>query len=243
MNSLKQKEQIKRRIIASALHTFVEKGLPNIELDEIGLRVGIPKDEISYYFNSKEHLIESILQKHLELMAQHLTLENQSYTISKLLEIVKRQPTISEEESFYLPIYSEAFLPYVSVELKREYQSFFKRLHSFFIENLTQEDSLYATTNIMIAILDGAILHHGTLLREKREKQSLQEELLTSLLWLLKWQQSVWINRKKEFYRIKNLSLNSIQKVKYTIISYAKKRDKIKLRPRRGFWHLQAWVR
>lgn len=51
-------EEMEQRILDIATRIFLENGYENTSVQDIGLRLGIPKDEVSTHFATKEYLLE-----------------------------------------------------------------------------------------------------------------------------------------------------------------------------------------
>ena len=179
MSKCTNNEKIRQSIINTALHLCLKEGLPHLEIERIASEIGIyPIDDIHLYFETKEALIKEILQQHLENIKKYLNPQKQEKTLKHLLFMLKESTPINEEESSFLPIYSEAFLPYIqSHSIVKEYQYFFNELHDFYkqaLESRIQLKKLNPNTNtdalarILISMLDGAILHKGILNSKKR---------------------------------------------------------------------------
>ena len=232
MSTIKNSKQIIiKRIIASALHSFSQQGIPNVTLNHIGLKVGISTKEMPLYFKSKTLLIETIVQQHLEQIQEQLTQKKQDETFYKLLSLLDEKTILNEEESTFLPIYSEAFLPYInSVKLKHEYQNFFNELNEYYLENieeriligeLNEEINTRMLSNMLVSMLDGAVLHKGFF---RNNKQS-QELLLKQKLALLHYQMLHWYFKvryhAKEETRSQYAFLSFIyKKLKYKVFNF-----------------------
>jgi len=197
LNSKKEIETTKR-IIASAQHSFVQKGLPNVTLEEIALKIGMPCDIMQTYFKSKEALIETIVEQHLTSLKLRLSPKLRTETLYQLISTLNDKSIVDEEEITFLPVYSEAFLPYVhSTTLKHEYGDFFNELHNFFVADLkerieigeiNEEIDTGTIASMLVSMLDGAVLNRGFF----RERSSQHELLVKQRLALLHFQLLHW---------------------------------------------------
>ena len=246
MSHKKKEEQTTKRIIASALHSFAQRGLPNVTLEEIALKIGMSNEVMFSYFESKEALIETILQGHLGSMKELLQSKRFKLTLYQLLSTLGEKTLLDEEESSFLPIYSEAFLPYIkSKNLKHEYLNFFNALQNFYVEELetyinigefNEEIDTIMLSNMLVSMLDGAVLHKGYFKQnEMNHKLLFKQKVALFYYELLHWHLQMRNYQLKyyamqTFKEIQNVMHAGYQKVKYTIILYAKKKHQTKLR-------------
>ena len=217
MSYRKKEEQTTKRIIASAQHTFAQKGLPNVTLQEIALKIGMSNEVMFTYFEGKEMLIETILKLHIESLKDRLTPKLQTQTLYQLLSTLNEKSIVDGDESLFLPIYSEAFLPYIhSNELKHTYRNFFDELHNFFVADIEEriaigeiEEEIDTTTiaNMLVSMLDGAVLNRG-FFTDGNDELILKQRMALLQFQLLHWQfkikdymQNTYTKRIKPLYR------------------------------------------
>jgi len=192
-----EKKKMCQCIINTALHLCIKEGLSHLKMKNIAYEMGIsPPEDIYLYFESKKALIKKILQEHLETIQKHLQPEKYEETLNRLMDTLKESSLIHEEESYFLPIFSEAFLPYLqSDNIVKEYRYFFNELDDFFTQELEKginSKKLNPNTNttalakILIAMLDGAILHKGILTSKEHSQLTLVKkaiQLFKKELW------------------------------------------------------------
>ena len=196
MSKNKNGEKIVQKIVASALQSCIEQGLPHLKMTEIALKAGISMERVLFYFEDKEMLIKYIAQEHLINMKKHLQIEQSQKTINILLQNLELNPIIDEEESHFLPIFSEAFLPYLLHDsFVQDYKSFFQELlkvYTEIIEERIKNKELQASLNsqalahTLISMLDGAVLHKGLLTPQRSRCMTLVKkamELFKIDLW------------------------------------------------------------
>jgi len=241
MLNTKKEEQTTKRIIASALHSFSQKGLPNVTLEKIALKIGMSNEVMFTYFENKEALVESIVQEHLKSIKLHLTPKKQTQTLYHLLSTLNEKTIIDEEETSFLPIYSEAFLPYIhSTKLKYEYRNFFNELYDFFVEDieyritigeLNEEIDISTLASMLVSMLDGAVLNKGFFTENHIDYELLTKQKLALLYYqLLHWHFKIKNHALEHIKKLENFTSANYQKVKSTIILYAKKKHQTKLR-------------
>ena len=236
-----QEKRTIRRIIASAQHSFAQQGLPNVTLEEIAEKIGMPNEIIFSYFKNKEALIETIVQEHLESIKLHLTPKKQTQTLYLLLSTLNEKAIVDKEETTFLPIYSEAFLPYLpSSTLKYEYRNFFNELYEFFVADIEQriaigelneEIDITTLASMLVSMLDGAVLNKGFFTEESFNLELLTKQKLIILYYqLVHWHFKIKSHALQSIRKVENFTASNYQKVKYTIMLYAKKKHQIKLR-------------
>ena len=174
-------------IITSALHLINKNGLHTLCLEEIAQSIGISNQEIKNYFETKNSLIEYILEHHLDTMELHLNNKKQTNTLYTIFSTLTQYSVISQEEQEYLPRLSKAFLPYIdSAELKHRYKKFYSELHQFYMEDLeerikndelNEELDTYTLATMLVSMVDSNILHHGHF-RERVLKEFYIEKFL-----------------------------------------------------------------
>jgi len=195
MSYRKKEKQTTQRIIASALHSFAQKGLPNVTLEEIALKIGMSNEVMFTYFESKEQLLENIVEQHLASLKLQLTPQRQTQTLYQLLSTLNERILIDKEETSFLPVYSKAFLPHIqSNKLKHEYKHFFNELYNFFLEEieeriefgeLNEEIDTTTLASMLVSMLDGAVLNRGFF---REESELLLKQKLTLFYYeLLQW--------------------------------------------------------
>jgi AcrR family transcriptional regulator len=208
MSTIQNKEQTTQRIISSALHSFTQQGLPNVSLEYISQSLGLKQEEILSHFESKEALIESILETHLASMKVCTNLKNRRKTLYQLLSFLDEKSILNEEESNFLPIFSQAFLPYVnSKKLKHNYKMFYDELYDFYLEEiekriehgeLNEELNTDTLSNMLVSMLDAAVVHKGVF-KEYSEETFVKEQLALLYYELLRWQLRLRNNRIKRY--------------------------------------------
>ncbi|MHB8567175.1 MAG: TetR/AcrR family transcriptional regulator [Nitrososphaerales archaeon] len=67
------KQEVKRRILASAFKEFSLRGYDKANLDDVAKSVGIARATIYLYFDSKQQLFETLSEKQLERLRRLLT--------------------------------------------------------------------------------------------------------------------------------------------------------------------------
>ena len=77
----------KEQILQTAEKLFAQKGFDGARVDDIALKAGVNKALIYYYFKSKQHILEAILEKHMDEIFQ------------KRKHIIKSMDDISKEKS------------------------------------------------------------------------------------------------------------------------------------------------
>ncbi|QOR35137.1 TetR/AcrR family transcriptional regulator [Clostridium sp. 'deep sea'] len=76
----------KRRIIESAISLFYEKGYEHVTIREIAKAVGIRGSSIYNHFNSKENILEEILNSHKQRLAATYNNEKIKTRVNQLLK-------------------------------------------------------------------------------------------------------------------------------------------------------------
>ena len=61
---------MEQRIIQAAKQVFIEKGYAKAGMSDIAARVGINRPGLHYYFRTKEHIFERILDEKMRLMSE-----------------------------------------------------------------------------------------------------------------------------------------------------------------------------
>ena len=209
-------------IITSALHLINKNGLHTLCLEEIAQSIGISNQEIKNYFETKNSLIEYLLEEHLKSMELHLHTKSQTDTLYTLLSSLTEKTLISQEEHGYLPRLSKAFLPYIdSFELKYRYKKFYNDLHQFYMKDLeeriknnelNEELDTYTLATMLVSMVDSNVLHNGSFKYKKKLSKEFHIEKFFYLYFkLLQHYVKVY---KTYLNKISNLT-NIFQRYKY----------------------------
>jgi len=65
-----RRRQSRERILAAALAVFAEKGYHDATISEITARAGVSRGLITYYFPGKQQLVQELLSRHLDGVAE-----------------------------------------------------------------------------------------------------------------------------------------------------------------------------
>jgi len=220
-----RQQQIQKRIITATLHAINKSGLHSVKLDKISLSIGLSLEEVQFYFRNESKLFEHLLYRHLEKMKEKITHEE---TFFYLLSLYNEKNRITQEESPYLSLLSEALLPYIkSTKLKEEYKDFYYQLHYFYKEKIEKNiekhdlfkeiDSHTLATNLIL-MLDVSVINQKKFQREKR----VEDKIIFLAYSILKWHLRVSYRRLTYLIRNKFKELSSY----YQRIKKKKKRPK-----------------
>jgi len=70
-------QKTKQRIVETAMHMFSEKGLENVNIEDVVKEVGVTRGAFYHYFKSREELIASVMYKSFECDNPYLLADKQ----------------------------------------------------------------------------------------------------------------------------------------------------------------------
>lgn len=189
----KQKnEEMKNKIINTAIEVIIDKSFSNFTLSEVAKRIDVTKATIYWYFSSKEDLIASISDQiwSLEILSvEHLESLNLSAT-EKLKRVLFQE---QDRLSCILPIklllefHSETNI--VKEQIQKGYKQYQAILADVLQEGTKNGEFHYnVPTNelarYLLSFFDGLVLHDFVL--EKKEIGQSKEVLISILQSILK---------------------------------------------------------
>ncbi len=156
------REQTSKKILEAALEQFAKKGFHGTSMNDIAKAAGVSKGLAYNYFQSKKHLLETLLNLFNEMSAefeQVIEKSNDPYEKIKLL-INYSFKYVEEREDYWLLYMSLVFQPDVMKSamkvIDQIYDSFYKMLENIFkdigLKNYVAEARIYG------ALFDGIFL-------------------------------------------------------------------------------------
>ena len=156
------REQTSKKILEAALEQFAKKGFHGTSMNDIAKAAGVSKGLAYNYFQSKKHLLETLLNLFNEMSAefeQVIEKSNDPYEKIKLL-INYSFKYVEEREDYWLLYMSLVFQPDVMKSamkvIDQIYDSLYKMLEKIFkdigLKNYVAEARIYG------ALFDGIFL-------------------------------------------------------------------------------------
>ena len=147
--SEEEKEQIKIRIMETALDLFHDKGTKSLSIQELTKRVGIAQGSFYNFWKDKDALVLDVMQfrakQKLDLLEQRFP-ESLTDPAGFLTEIIYVNSIDLMEKGQNQPVYSQSFAILSRADLDAEnrvgvvYRSFLNKLASYWKEHGAVED-------------------------------------------------------------------------------------------------------
>ena len=147
--SEEEKEQIKIRIMETALDLFHDKGTKSLSIQELTKRVGIAQGSFYSFWKDKDALVLDVMhfraQQKLDLLEQRFP-ESLSDPVGFLSEIIYVNSMDLMHKAQNQPVYSQSFAILSRADLDTEnrvgavYRSFLNKLASYWKEHHAVED-------------------------------------------------------------------------------------------------------
>lgn len=103
-------EDVKEKIIFSAIDLFAEKGFHETKVDEIAERSGVAKGTMYLYFKSKEELLEKSIEFVLDRAIENYNIdENKGFYENLKGIIVRNAEFVKNNINFYKVIFSSVY--------------------------------------------------------------------------------------------------------------------------------------
>ncbi len=193
----KTKKSLKRRntILNEAEKLFIEEGFEKATVKEIAERAGVAKGTFYYYFDTKEDIINALLDKrysNTEEKAQHI-LENDKYTPLEKLEKVILRLIFTRQGNF--KVYEFFKIDENAKFMKKRNKEFWNKFIPVFTKIVKEgiekgefhTDYPEEVTEILFMGIDGFLHRHYAKFTTKEmyeDKFCAVEELLTKALQL-----------------------------------------------------------
>ncbi|MFH0735478.1 MAG: TetR/AcrR family transcriptional regulator [bacterium] len=158
------REKTKNLIIDSALKLFAEKGFHSTSMSDIAQTAGVSKGLAYNYFDSKQHIVEAILQKVFEMFSQEyhpLTNEPDPYKKLELLTNITFT-WLKKSHEFWKMIFVFFFQPGILENSSKFMKLFYDEIF-LLIESILKEigvSNYFAEARIYGALLDGVALDY-----------------------------------------------------------------------------------
>ena len=156
------REQTSKKILEAALEQFAKKGFHGTSMNDIAKAAGVSKGLAYNYFQSKKHLLETLLNLFNEMSAEfEQVIENSNDPYEKIKLLINYSfKYVEEREDYWLLYMSLVFQPDVMKSamkvIDRIYDSFYKMLENIFkdigLKNYVAEARIYG------ALFDGIFL-------------------------------------------------------------------------------------
>lgn len=147
--SEEEKEQIKIRIMETALDLFHDKGTKSLSIQELTKRVGIAQGSFYNFWKDKDALVLDVMhfraQQKLDLLEQRFP-ESLSDPVGFLSEIIYVNSMDLMHKAQNQPVYSQSFAILSRADLDTEnrvgavYRSFLNKVASYWKEHHAVED-------------------------------------------------------------------------------------------------------
>ncbi len=137
-------QKTEKNIINSAIDLFTENGIEQTKFRDIARKAGIGKSTLYRYFSSKQQLIDYLMEKIWQKLADGLNilansnkldpLEKIDYTIDFLTGLFSKNPKLSR---IFFYVYNPT-LHYAEDSLKAHYDSYIASLKKIYKEGVSQ---------------------------------------------------------------------------------------------------------
>ncbi|MCX8028606.1 MAG: TetR/AcrR family transcriptional regulator [Brevinematales bacterium] len=118
-------ENIKERIIFSAINLFADKGFHETKVDEIAKKSQVAKGTIYLYFKNKEDILKKSLEYILQKAIENYYIDNNKSFCENLKEILERNSNFALDNiNFYKVMLSSVYKVNKSEEYKKRSQDF-----------------------------------------------------------------------------------------------------------------------
>lgn len=142
--SEEEKEQIRTKIMETALDLFHDKGTKSLSIQELTKRVGIAQGSFYHFWKNKDALILDVMKyrsrQKLEIIAQRME-ESLSDPVGFLTEIIYTNSMDLMKKGEQQPVYSRSFALLSRADLDAEnrvgvvYREFLEKLASYWKEH------------------------------------------------------------------------------------------------------------
>ena len=156
------REQTSKKILEAALEQFAKKGFHGTSMNDIAKAAGVSKGLAYNYFQSKKHLLETLLNLFNEMSAEfEQVIENSNDPYEKIKLLINYSfKYVEEREDYWLLYMSLVFQPDVMKSamkvIDQIYDSLYKMLEKIFkdigLKNYVAEARIYG------ALFDGIFL-------------------------------------------------------------------------------------
>lgn len=185
-------QKTKQHILETAMRLFAEKGMENVNVEDVVKELGVTRGAFYHYFKSREELIAGVMYKSFEDNNPYLAVSSRAElnALEKLQSVIKQnmQPRLENDENTKLQMKKLANNPVV---FKNE-MLFQVNVMSVYLENLFKEGNIDGSMSVdypkqaaqIIALLVGSWLSpyvFDVTYEEYAEKISFFEQL-TKLL-------------------------------------------------------------
>ena len=157
-------QKTEENIINTAIDLFIENGIEQTHFRDVARKAGVGKSTLYRYFSSKQQLVDYLLEKIWQKLADGLNilaesrkldpLEKIDYTIDFLTGLFSKNPKLS---LIFFNMYNPT-LHYADNSLKAHYDNYINSLKKIFREGIKQRfisESLHEDT--FIHFFDGGI--------------------------------------------------------------------------------------
>ncbi len=184
--NIERKQRRRDQILQAALELFASQGYHATSVDQIAQRAGISKGLVYNYFESKQHLLKTLVQDvfdHIDNL--FIAKPPEDYTDEDLIRIVKVMVQMLKDD---LRVYRLYFVLYLQPDVDRIIKDYSRQYIEKLIKYLTPFFQRKGVKNIRVHVLglltalDGLALHY--LLYQYPEVDEILEEIIEKYIKL-----------------------------------------------------------
>ena len=165
------RQEMQNAILDAAMRVFSEMGYHTATIADVAKAANLGKGTLYLYFQNKEALGTSMVERHFESLEKRLMQTDTPETIGAFVNSVAQAATISKEHAEFIGVFFEICGPsFASKEFTAAIADFFNRLGSHYAKQVAylqssgqvREDlNSEVFGRSLASVLDGMILHKG----------------------------------------------------------------------------------
>ncbi|HEX2954130.1 MAG TPA: TetR/AcrR family transcriptional regulator [Bacillota bacterium] len=178
------RERSKKLIMETALTLFASRGFHATSISQIAKECGVATGLLYNYYDSKEHLLEAIIQSGLQEFAHTMHQRSMALTKENIAEGIRIMfSEVRENHTFWKLCFSLLMQPDLKGEGSSLFQEFFIHMDGLFTAYFRAQGNPEANKlgNTVSAVIHGALLHF-ILSQDEETLEAVQEAIIERFL-------------------------------------------------------------
>jgi AcrR family transcriptional regulator len=178
------RERSKKLIMETALTLFASRGFHATSISQIAKECGVATGLLYNYYDSKEQLLEAIIQSGLQAFVQMMHQRSMALTKENMAEDIRSMfNAVRENYAFWKLCFSLLMQPDLQGKGSSLFQEFFIHMDGLFTAYFQAQANPEANKlgNIVSAVIHGALLHY-ILSQDEETLEGVQEAIIERFL-------------------------------------------------------------